>query len=670
MIKRKFIIENYRSIASELLELNHLSSEEDSMGGVVVIIGPNNSGKTNLLLALESFSSGKLSKIDAREVDGAASEDKIALSMTLTNGERNHTLSKKVNLTLYNGKPLDQLTNKQNPSLNNSKDSNLNHQKPISNSTNNIYLSLLEKMFLLADDYASFVYTDGDFNSLTLVIFNLQNSIQNNFFDNFKRNLETMFAILFKSISKLPNDFIESFKTIITDSQILLKDTENKEIKLEFIKKFWRPTASTESLSKPFSSDKPLLPRFLDPKIVFYSEKNYFKNVDLVFSEGETLNNSIFFSKLFSVFHHVKFKDLEDAYALYKFKKDQSKTTLKNFQNKLNKELDSISIDFNKIYRINNLPYRFQLDLESNGIYFIIYENETVISLESQSVGFQWFFNFYFKMYSANELKHGDIILLDEPATNLHVSGQIELLNFMRVFGLKNGILFILSTHSPFLIDVDFLEELRIVIKNESGTHITNKFNAIENNDSDLTGPIRTALTISANIMFELDSVVVFVEGITDYEYLLAFRNYLSQKSSVSLKSLKFIPIDGILEKNSNGILIPKKNIYLTLNRITRTPILLTDNDFAGDQFTNANRNSNMIFVSLREVNSTYKSIEDLFSLDDKNRFNITEKSSFLSKRFKLKSSLIETFSPSTISNFSRLFDIILNKQLTLFKKP
>ena len=52
---------------------------------------------------------------------------------------------------------------------------------------------------------------------------------------------------------------------------------------------------------------------------------------------------------------------------------------------------------------------------------------------------------------------------MDEPATNLHVRGQEELRKFLKEFAIKNGITFIIATHSPFLVDLDYLDEIRLI---------------------------------------------------------------------------------------------------------------------------------------------------------------------------------------------------------------
>lgn len=43
--------------------------------------------------------------------------------------------------------------------------------------------------------------------------------------------------------------------------------------------------------------------------------------------------------------------------------------------------------------------------------------------IEYQSTGFRWFFNLYFNFLCSNQLKSGDIVIMDEPATHLHPQG-------------------------------------------------------------------------------------------------------------------------------------------------------------------------------------------------------------------------------------------------------
>jgi AAA15 family ATPase/GTPase len=519
MLKRRFLIENFKSIKDEVLELNQIATIDEPVGGVISLIGPNNVGKSNILKALLSFGLNKINSEDHREEFGIRSKLDLKLSSSVIHNEKVYKLEKKQNGILLNGIP---------------------------------------------------------FNN-TLPEFN-------------------------------------------------------------------------ETFTLPFNF-----------KVIKYDDTVGFSNSDLRVSPNSSLTSSKFFTKLFTFIKDFTLQDLSSSYQSFNNYGGNSLHGIKSLEKELNKKLTKISKDFSNIYGVNDQAYTFTLILETGNIFFQISEGDNLISFDQQSTGFKWFFNFYFNMYAGNGLKSGDVVVMDEPATNLHVSGQIELLKFIREFGKINGLLFILSTHSPFLIDIDYLEEIRIVEKDDIGTRITNKFNALKDitkagkDGSDLTAPIRSALTINSNVLFALNHLVVFVEGITDYGYLVALRNALA-KQHPEFNRLKFIPIDGVnLSKN-----VTKLDMEAILKNITLNPIVLVDADTAGLEFKKKNAGKGLEIITLKDVDDKFTEIEHLFTSEDRKNLGLDEKSHANAIRLKQNISLVESLSPTTISNFTSLFDSLL----------
>ena len=68
MIERFIDITNFRSIGINVttkLELNYVKSPSDKMGGLITLIGENNSGKSNFLEAIRAFGDKKFNPNDA-----------------------------------------------------------------------------------------------------------------------------------------------------------------------------------------------------------------------------------------------------------------------------------------------------------------------------------------------------------------------------------------------------------------------------------------------------------------------------------------------------------------------------------------------------------------------------------------------------------------------------
>ncbi len=140
-----------------------------------------------------------------------------------------------------------------------------------------------------------------------------------------------------------------------------------------------------------------------------------------------------------------------------------------------------------------------------------------------RSDGFRWFLSFYihFMEGSKGEFKNA-ILLLDSPGWVLHPSGQKDLLKALEKIAETNQI--IIATHSPFLIDKNKLERIRIVERGEGGTNVFEKF---WNSMYDSLQVIRAAIgaDISDSLFGHKNNIIV--EGYSDVLYLEAMSNYL-----------------------------------------------------------------------------------------------------------------------------------------------
>lgn len=82
--------------------------------------------------------------------------------------------------------------------------------------------------------------------------------------------------------------------------------------------------------------------------------------------------------------------------------------------------------------------------------------------LGSRSRGFVWFFSFL-AWYSDVRRSTGSLVLLlDEPGLTLHAKAQQDLLRYFET-ELKDQHQLIYTTHSPFMVDPEHFERVRIV---------------------------------------------------------------------------------------------------------------------------------------------------------------------------------------------------------------
>ena len=93
-----------------------------------------------------------------------------------------------------------------------------------------------------------------------------------------------------------------------------------------------------------------------------------------------------------------------------------------------------------------------------------IYDSVHMVStnLGTRSRGFVWFFSFL-AWYSQVKKKNSPVILLlDEPALSLHAKAQEDLLRYFEE-EIKGVHQLIYTTHSPFMVDPQHFERVRIV---------------------------------------------------------------------------------------------------------------------------------------------------------------------------------------------------------------
>ncbi|MBH0277293.1 ATP-binding protein [Helicobacter pylori] len=300
--------------------------------------------------------------------------------------------------------------------------------------------------------------------------------------------------------------------------------------------------------------------------------------------------------------------------------------------------------------------------------------NEPII-LSQQSTGFQWAFNFMFGfLYNVGShfsLNKNIIYVMDEPATHLSVPARKEFRKFLKEYAHKNHVTFVLATHDPFLVDTDHLDEIRIVEKETEGSAIKNHFNYPLNNagkDSDALDKIKRSLGVGQHVFHNPQKHrIIFVEGITDYCYLSAFKLYLRYKEYKDNPiPFTFLPISG-LKNNPNKM----EETIKKLCELDNHPIVLTDDDrkcvfnqqATSERFKRANEDlgNPITILQLSDCNRRFKQIEDCFSANDRKKY-AKNKQMELAMAFKtrlLYGEKDDAMSEETKKNFLCLFEWI-----------
>ncbi len=261
-------------------------------------------------------------------------------------------------------------------------------------------------------------------------------------------------------------------------------------------------------------------------------------------------------------------------------------------------------------------------------------QNEPII-LSQQSTGFQWEFNFMFGfLYNVGSdfsFNKNIIYVMDEPATHLSVPARKEFRRFLKEYAHKNHVTFVLATHDPFLVDTDHLDEIRIVEKETEGSIIKNHFNYPLDDagrNSDALDKIKRSLGVGQHVFHNPQKHrIIFVEGITDYCYLSAFKLYFNEREYKDNPiPFTFLPISG-LKNNPNAM----KETIQKLCELDNHPIVLTDDDrkcdfdqnATSERFKRANKylGNPITILQLSKCDENFKQIEDCFSANDGNKY-------------------------------------------------
>lgn len=88
--------------------------------------------------------------------------------------------------------------------------------------------------------------------------------------------------------------------------------------------------------------------------------------------------------------------------------------------------------------------------------------HKATLPLSERSAGFVWFFSFLAQFKQLKKTENNAIILLDEPGLTLHGKAQGDLLRYI-VERLLPDHQVIFTTHSPFMVPIDRLGDIRVV---------------------------------------------------------------------------------------------------------------------------------------------------------------------------------------------------------------
>ena len=235
--------------------------------------------------------------------------------------------------------------------------------------------------------------------------------------------------------------------------------------------------------------------------------------------------------------------------------------------------------------------------------------------LNRRAEGFKWTFSFIVNFAAETqraELKEA-ILLLDEPARNLHPTQQMGISDLLKDLAGSNQVLY--ATHSPFMI-FDYTPGNLLVVELDKRKHLSRIFYDYWNADDKTLTPILYGLSkglVQSIVDREIGTnsrPIIIVETMSDSMYLNAFDKFL-QDPNISMN-----PLNVIAAFNKNSVL-PLAIFYR--NHGYKTFILL-DNSEESKQISAqlvANDFSKVQTIFFERDGNPVQSIEDYMVLDD-----------------------------------------------------
>ena len=555
-----FRIQNYKSI----VDSGYCMPASD----LTVLIGKNESGKTSILEALRDFDRS-VNRFDSEvyPLDGRPDEPVVEVHFRITADELNE-------IQQASGITLDQETSSR---------------------------LLREGLGLTKDGQGRYAFTDA---SLAASTFNPAGEEQQPGIpapSPLKSAKEKLFELLQghhlpevnlasspQEIQRVSREIVKNVKGILTRIQ----DEGLQQRIVEHLRGFIKEAESLGGIEPAAPST------FMDqvvrriPHFIFFNEFSDILPFEISISQLKENQAVRDFAKIAGL-------DLDQVVAV---------TDLQKRINLLNRHSAGVSGDFLNYWGQNKVE--IIVKPEADKLLFGVRDCETTnfFKMEQRSKGFQWFLSFYLHLQA--EAAPNNIIIIDEPGTNLHAQAQKELIQVL-VDKIAPVSQVIFSTHSPYLIDPERQDRIRLVLRNSaSGTVIREIADAAA--DEETLHPLITAKGAEqAHPLIVSGSKNVIVQCASMYYYFKAVMALIPHEP---LKGVNFVPgTDQIQIARIASLMLGQDSDFVVLlepNAYGRKIVQTLQDKFAlsDDRF---------VYISDQEDLAT----EDLFSREDFDHF-------------------------------------------------
>ena len=222
---------------------------------------------------------------------------------------------------------------------------------------------------------------------------------------------------------------------------------------------------------------------------------------------------------------------------------------------------------------------KYIFDFQADGNHFRIWVSDEKrperIELEGRSKGLQWFFSFFLVFLVESKDSHSNcILLLDEPGISLHPVAQMDLIAFFNSLANENQLIY--TTHSPFLVSTNNLSGVHAMYIGDNGESVVSSdLRANKKISEKSIYPIHAAIGITVSDTLLIGCQPVLVEGVSDQIYLQQIKKYvLAEGKYKNDKEVVFIPTGGV--KGMSPV------VKILLGREDNLPYVIMDSDKPG----------------------------------------------------------------------------------------
>lgn len=528
-------VKNFRSIKdTKKIEINNK---------ITVLAGKNESGKTNILKAIQAFYEDDFDEDDV-PVDNKELNPEIKIKFELSKDYINEKLNTKIS------------------------------------SEKNKFSLCIKRSKKVIDEY------EGTIIECISNVFKAEINKMEEYKNIFKQSECEKF------IKNILNNRYEESELIenINDSFYISEDEQKRNEQYTYIKEVLKKLDLKNNINK------------LIPQIAYFDSFEDMLPDELTQNEIKTAdfekNNKAFINLL----------------KLLNINKDEFLKKIEGNERNQSSEFKTISRKITEKYNNVYLQEKVSIGLDKNGdkVFIQIFDEGDLNhdkKPSQRSKGFQWFIAFYLLL---NSIDKDAIILIDEPGLYLHAKAQEDILRFLYE-EIDNNVIF--TTHSPYLIDINKLDSLKLIRKMEKlGTVVDQKY--YDCKDQETITPVITAIgyNVAKNPIEIGNGLNIITEGISDRFYILAFLCLLGCNDNINI-----IPSTGA----GNIHLLVSLSIGWNLNYK-----ILLDKDTGEEEAIN---NLRKLFL---EDDQMYQkiiyacdkgAIEEVFSKEDKKKFNISK---------------------------------------------